>query len=182
MEIESEHQLSQTEFHKLTEPINYSEIDSGIRELVQKLNELPFVSTIGSCEGHLRNQAYDVLPEAGHSFIFNGDLIFFADKTNPKTSTLKEKINQLIEKYPFVSIHEHHCDEEDCSIEGAQCIDLDYSDLTHIEDIADTDSLENMVLKRHQVPTETGQERIEAFHQFWSDFNNTITELSENTR
>ena len=33
-------------------PIPYEEIDVGIRELVRKINELPYAVTVGSCEGH----------------------------------------------------------------------------------------------------------------------------------
>ena len=176
-------QYNQSEFHKSEELEDYSEVDSGIQELSQGLDKLPFVSTISGicCEGHLRNNLgpnslSDERPENGYSFLFGGQLFFYIDKTDPKTSILIEKINQLIEKYPFASIHEHHCNEEKCLIEGSQCIELDHSDLTLADTITDDDSLETMHKKRFQVPTKIGQERVDAYHQFWSELNKIVKE------
>lgn len=154
------------------EQIDYSEIDSGIRDLVSILNEIPFVRTQSSCEGHLRDYSgwTNIHPDQSHKFLNSGTMIFRVDRRYKLANELIREIRELESKYPFVELTKHHCDEPGCSIEGSQVLDLDYSDLTHPELINGKDDLEQMVKKRHQVQTEVGERRVAEYKQVWSDF------------
>lgn len=152
------------------EVIDYEKVDENIRELVRRLNRLPFVSTIESCESHLRGFISGVVPDSGCGFIDSGSLIFNINKADPQWRVFKERVDQLIGKYPFAKIYEHHCGNEGCQIEGSQCIHLDYDGLTHPETITEVDSFETMIKKKHQVELDIGGERIKKFRQFWSEF------------
>jgi len=77
-------------------------------------------------------------------------------------------VESLKQKYHFLDLYQHHCDEE-CSIDGAYIVNLDYSDLTHPDTIENGDDLEAMIKKRHQVELPVGQKRIAEYQQAWSD-------------
>jgi len=62
--------------------INYAKIDPGIRGLVRILNQIPFVATLDSCEGHLKAKIVDtrydeIKPDKGHKFLYGGFSRFF---------------------------------------------------------------------------------------------------------
>lgn len=165
-----------TEFHKSTERINYREIDSGIRGLIENLNKLPFISTDSSCEGHLlKHFVYPKLfPKQNHSFIKGGSLIYFIDEKHSQASIFTKMVEEIVDKYSFIHFGVHDCGEKDCTIEGAQTIRLDHTDLTNAELIDKDDSVETIMRKRFETPTRIGQQRIKHFQHFWRELNDLV--------
>jgi hypothetical protein len=159
--------------------VNYEEIDANVRGLIRRLNKIPFVSTVSSCEGHLLDEYYmtETIPDNGCMFIIPGHIIFDIDRANPQWQVFFEKVKGLVDKYPFAEIREHHCNEEECKIEGFQCLNLDSEDLTCPETIVESDTLETMVKKRYQVKTPIGKKRIKEFRRFWSELNEIAEEF-----
>lgn len=154
------------------EHINPDKIDNGIKDLVYALDQIPFTSPIEGlmCEGHLRDTASGTFrPESRQIFIFGANVGFFVDDSYPNASPFLEEVRSLKAKYHFLDLHQHHC-EDDCRIEDAYIVNLDYSDLTHPNTIGDEDDLETMIRKRHQIDPTVGQKRITEYQEVWSDF------------
>ena len=151
---------------------DYEEIDAGIRELVAALNEIPFVSTQASCEGHLTDRpGYGgICPDKGHKFMYSGDMIFKVDLKQPDSKNFLSEVKQLERKYNFVELRQHYCGDETCCIRGSHVLNLDCCDLTHPRTIKDDDSLEVMIKKRHQVEDSAGLQRMKDFQSAWKDF------------
>lgn len=154
------------------EPINYSAIDPGIRDLVSILNEIPFVRTQESCEGHLRdNLEFEcVYPDQGHKFLSGGAVIMKVDRRYKLAGEFLKEIKHLESRYSFVELSEHHCNDPGCAIENSFTLDLDYTDLTHPELIDVKGSFEQVVKKRYQVATKVGERRVAKYKQVWSEF------------
>lgn len=100
--------------------INYKEIDSGIRDLVGLLNEIPFVATESSCEGHLRPSVFvfskqptsqrtahgeKVFADSGYGFIDGGHIMLRCDRKNRHAKTFLNDLEELAKKYDFFSIY-----------------------------------------------------------------------------
>ena len=166
-------------FEKENIDYEYERIDKNIKELIRRLNKIPFVSTVSSCEGHLKDHLNVNISDRGCMFIMPGHIIFNMDKTNSQWQVFLGKVNKLVKKYPFAEINVHHCENEGCRIEGAQCLDLNVYDLTHPETIVGTDSLETMEKKRYQVKIPIGKGRINEFHRFWSKLDKIAGEFSK---
>ncbi|MBR9704029.1 hypothetical protein GOV12_01350 [Candidatus Pacearchaeota archaeon] len=152
--------------------INYQEIDEGIRDLVCTLNQIQYVTTQTSCEGHLRDDSgrTEFFPDQGHKFLYRGDMIFKVDVQHPNAQQFLSDVQQLKRRYFFVELYEHHCGDEDCSIEGYQVLNLGYCDLIRPKTINNYDILEVIVKKKHQVKTSVGMHRIRDYQRVWTDF------------
>ncbi|MBI1969726.1 hypothetical protein HYS48_03440 [Candidatus Woesearchaeota archaeon] len=148
--------------------INYGEIDEGIRDLVQKLNDIPFVATQSSCEGHIRPSMADIFPDEGHALLDGGHIIFRVDRRYKGGRHFLEEMARLPETYPFVALHVHHCKEFPCEIEGSHSISLGCEDLTDSEAFQG-DTLEAHIKRRFQVPTQQGYQRLQEFRGVWAN-------------
>jgi len=153
--------------------IDYLEIDRPIWPLVKTLNAVPFITTQSSCSGHLRDyyaRPGDFTPDSGHHFLFIGDIIFKVDDAYPNAGQFLDELREVQRRYSFVRFNEHYCGESRCDIEGSQVFVLDSNDLTSSEPIHDTDTIDVMIRKRHQVTTPVGQQRISEYLRVWRDF------------
>jgi|SRR3989344_388754 len=151
--------------------IDYVEVDPDIRDLVYAMNELPFVATQSSCQGHLADSStgYDILPDEGHKFMKGGSLIFRVDHRYGKSRPFLANVKGLEEKYHFVSLHQHELTDP-AVIRGVYVLDLDCSDLTQAYLIdAENDPFDILYKKRCQVPTDMGRRRLEEFGRVWPD-------------
>lgn len=68
--------------------IDYSEIDEGMRDLIYNLNQLPFLATFYSCEGHL----LDRWPNQNAKFGFKHSVELLVPKSTPSPVKNKDKI------------------------------------------------------------------------------------------
>ena len=94
-----------------------------------------------------------------------------------------QDLTSLVQKYGFLGLDEHHCyKDKDCSIHGIKHLDLGYLDLTHADTIKDSDTLETMVKKRHQVPEHVGKQRISEFQQTWRELAEIARKYVRNTK
>ena len=100
--------------------INYFEIDAGIRDLVHLLNEIPFIATESSCEGHCRNSTFVVVPskqstrrtahgekvfaDKGCAFVDGGHIMFRCDKRYNSAEAFLSDLEELAKKYDFFGI------------------------------------------------------------------------------
>src|SRR3989344_1478188 len=150
--------------------INYQEIDAGIRDLVRLLNEVPFLATESSCEGHLKYNIGPAYAYPGHAFIDSGHIMFWLDNSYTSTELFLHDLTHLVKQYDFLDLREHHCYKgKDCSIDGIKHLDLGHLDLTHVDTIKDSDTLETMIKKRRQVPEHVGEKRIAEYAQVWHE-------------
>ncbi len=167
-------------------PINYANIDPGIRDIVYALNErIPFTTTGpegfgGSCEGHLEDklEITGLVPEPGHKFIHHGHIIFGIDTTHPKAVPLLQDLNILSKRYDFAYFQSHACGNVECLIEGWRSLDLYTGDITREMEISDDDPDEVAIRKRHQVRENLGQNRIEKFQQVWKEVMEVLEKYS----
>lgn len=152
------------------EKINYAEIDSDIRSLVRSLNEIPFVATLASCQGHLKDKGLcDVVADEGHKFLYAGDIIFSVDESHTLSKGFLDEIGGLKANYDFVDLEWHYCNQEDCPMEGTYFLNLGFSDLTLAEQVSPTDNIETQIKKKTQVETDIGLKRINAYRRVWND-------------
>lgn len=153
--------------------IDYEKVDAGVRDLVRKLNELPFVATISSCEGHLKERAgwpniRIVEPDKSYIFIRAGTLVFKIDKQHKEAQKFLEDIANLREKYPFIKL-------ERLGRSNEIAYYLGYSDLPSSFQIKDEPSIDDItfvdfVLKKEfQVDEIAGRKRIEDYKKVWAD-------------
>ena len=101
-----------------SQKIYYDRIDSGIKDLVHTLEQIPYISPIEDimCEGHLGKTACSTYrPENGHIFIFSANVGFFVDESYSDALPFLEEVRSLRKKYHFLDIDQHHC-AEDCKM------------------------------------------------------------------
>jgi hypothetical protein len=103
--------------------MNYkkSDIDSGIRNLVDLINKIPFVETDLSCEGHIENpysRSSPITPDMNEVFIRSGGLSFYIDGqldvskvpikidhfNHPLAKEFLRRLKKLTKKYPFTEL------------------------------------------------------------------------------
>jgi hypothetical protein len=168
--------------------IDYCNIDPGIKDLVSILNEIPFIQTQGSGEGHLSNDSDwpgvlpGVLPDKGYKFLHDGELIFRVDRRYRLAREFLREVERLPTYYSFVVFTEHHCGNSKCIIEGSKVLRFDNTDLTHPELIDEKDDYGQRIKKRFQVPTVVGEKRLAEYKQVWSDFHVIDKKYSELTK
>jgi len=146
--------------------IDYSKIDEGVRDLVHILNDIPFVETVASCEGHLRFDCGfpGIHPDKGCGFLYDGNMLFNMDESHPESKDFIKDVKRLENKYCFVDFASPDDDID------YYTLFVDQSDLTQEDTINDNDSFKTMIRKRHQVPIEVGEKRVKDYKQVWSDF------------
>lgn len=153
--------------------VDYEDIDEGIRDIIRILNAVPFLSTIGSCEGHLRDYVCHKdepwKPERGYLFLVPGDVGFWIDEGHPKSGDFLEDLERMLQKYPVASLKIHNCDEQDCSIKGSYFLKFTWLDLTSDKESSDNDPLEATMRKNFQVKIEDGERRLAEYRQVWKE-------------
>jgi len=101
---------------------NESEIDAGIRDLVNLINKIPFVKTNSSCEGHVENpyaREAPITPDMDEVLIRSGGLSFYVDGqldvselpkitidhfNHPLAEEFLSRLEKLTKKYPFTEL------------------------------------------------------------------------------
>jgi hypothetical protein len=146
--------------------VDYSKIDEGVRDLVHILNDIPFVETVASCEGHLRFDCGfpGIYPDKGCGFLYDGSMLFNMDESHPESKNFIKDVKNLENKYCFVDFAGPDGDV-DC-----YSLFVDPSDLTQEKMINDNDSFRKTICKQYQVPIAVGEKRVKEYKQVWSDF------------
>ena len=129
--------------------IDYSIIDKGIVDLVRRLNQIDFISTLTSSEGHVRDNYRKLVADSGFCFLYPSYLeleIFEHERSSEFIDLLKE----LESRNSFVYLD--YDIDWDKSNEGVYSIDFD---------------LEYNVLD--QVDREFGIGRIRDYKKFWEE-------------
>lgn len=165
-------------------PINYSQIDAGVRDLVRLLNEIPFVATESSCEGHLRYFGFvfskqptsmrtahgeKIFADYGYVFVTGGHVLFRCDKRYIQARVFLSDLEELAKKYDFLNI-------EACSYKRTKCYSVSTYTPVKPEIIADLvdedipfDVRKTKAKQFWQVKLAEGQKRLEEFKKVRND-------------
>ena len=149
--------------------IDYSDIDDGIKDLVRTLNDIPFVETINSCEGHLRTVfPYEqIYPDKGDIFLTQGCMLFTIDEEHSKAQDLIDDLNSLADKYAFTKFNPNNPEEDE---EKNFFFYMDGHDLRTYEERPDRGVVENHMRSLYQVPKEAGEKRKQEYDAVWDEF------------
>ncbi|MBW3018080.1 hypothetical protein KY325_02905, partial [Candidatus Woesearchaeota archaeon] len=147
--------------------INYSKIDQPIRHMIYQLDQVPFLRTIKSRSGRLRDEIKEpklflegrdptILAADNHKFITGGYLIFeIIDIFNPKAKEFMKEIRELEKDYSFVTF----TNEEN----QIYRLDTPCEDLTRTCEITEEDCIETKIRKQYEVKKNVAENRIQAF-------------------
>jgi len=157
----------------LEKQINYSKIDTQIREMVQKMNQVPFVYTLKSRAGKILKEIWrDLIEEPlspeeqalknpkvvarsdeEQSMMTEGYVIFTA-REHPQARDFLLDLKAVASKYSFATL--------DCSDKKWK-FHTDFRDLTRHLEVEEGDDFVARTKKEHGVPVKKAEKRIKDF-------------------
>ncbi|MBW2973937.1 hypothetical protein KY346_06125 [Candidatus Woesearchaeota archaeon] len=148
--------------------INYTNIDSLVRDLIYTLNKIPFLRTVKSRAGYLKEKTTTIMgsvypdkeDEKGdeYCFVSGGHVLFdIVDIFDSNARLFLDDVKKLVADYPFASL-----DEED----GHKKITLSVADLTRADEVKEDDDLVTKIKKEQQTKKHLAQTRMEQFRAF----------------
>ena len=152
--------------------IDYSLIEPGVRSLVRQMNEVPFVETVSSCEGHVGSDIFKgATPDEGHTFITGGHMAFDVLPGSVRTEGFLGEVSELANKTGFSSFREVGFGKESVYMVNFDTTHVGghVSDLVSQRKIEESDSDEVRLRKSFQVKIEAANERKERYIEFWGE-------------
>ncbi|MBI4894585.1 MAG: hypothetical protein HY833_02530 [Candidatus Aenigmarchaeota archaeon] len=151
--------------------MDYSLIEPGVRELVRQLNEISFVETVSSCEGHVGDTIFKgATPDPGFTFI-NGGHMAFDILPSPRSEKFLGEVSELARSRGFSSFKEVGFGGESVYMVNFDTTHVGghVSDLAGKEKIEDSDDNEERVRKSFQVETKAAGVRKGEYQDFWRE-------------
>ena len=162
----------------LDRQINYANIDSSIRIMVQEMNKIPFVRTLKSRAGRLddmllrdiqgeepfskeewalppEEKKIAAKPEDGNIMITKG-YVNFTVRAHPQARDFLLDLKELASKYSFAVL--------DC-VDKKWSFTLDCNDLTHEHEVEENDDYTVRNKKQHEADEEKAKKRITKFQE-----------------
>ena len=156
-----------------------------MRDLVRLLNEIPFIATESSCEGHLRNSTFVFVPsksptrrtahgekvfaDKGYAFVDGGHIMFRCDKRYNHAKAFLSDLEGLAEKYDFFSIRvcpskqaRYYLLRTDIPVKPETIANFVVADIPF-------DAYKTKTKQFHQVKIAEGQNRRDEFEKCWRD-------------
>ena|GEM_PF-3683399 len=148
--------------------INYTKIDSLIRDLIYTLNKIPFLRTVKSRAGYMADEVKTmlgrVLPdkedEKGdeYCFVSSGYVLFdIVDIFDPGARLFLDDVKKLVADYSFASLIEEKDHKK---------VVLSASDLTRVDKIKEDDDLVTKIKKEQQAKKHLAKKRMSLFMEF----------------
>ncbi len=162
--------------------MDYGMIEPGIRELVKQMNEVPFVETVSSCEGHLGDKIFkDASPDPGFTFISGGHIAFDLKPGHPDSDKFMREIGELAGSRSFSSLKDVEFGMETLHVVGFDTSPTGghVSNLVRKQMIEDMDSNEVRLRKSLQVERVAAAERKEEYQKFWAEMSGIAKKYSK---
>jgi len=152
--------------------IDYSLIEPGVRSLVREMNNIPFIETVSSCEGHVGQDIFkDARPDEGHTFITGGHVAFDVLPGSLKAEGFLGEVSDLSNRAGFSSFKEVGFGKESVFMVNFDTTHVGghVSDLVSERKIEESDSDEVRLRKSFQVEAKAARERKEKYVEFWGE-------------
>lgn len=162
--------------------IDYSLIEPGMRSLVRKMNGIPFLKTVSSCEGHMQELLFGKFkPDAGHVFLDGGHIAFDMDTGDARSAEFVKDVVELTGRFKFAVLDEVSFGPEHVHMIRFNTTFLGgfRSDLAKNANEADSDSEEIRWRNRYQIDLASAQQRKQEYDLFWKELEAIATKYSE---
>jgi len=162
--------------------IDYNLIEPGIRDLVRQMNEVPFVDTVSSCEGHVGDTIFKgASPDPGFTFINGGHIAFDANPSHVGSEGFMREVGELAKSRSFSSFKDVEVGKERLHVVGFDTSPAGghVSDLVRKQLIEDLDSNEVRLRKSLQVERSAAMQRKEEYQQFWAEMETIARKYSK---